>query len=161
MQLSYKEDDVTTEQYKQMKQLEAKIESLGISVGIEEKEISSFKLALERLNNDFKTTCVFVVISIVMLMWILTNPYGFLMNMLSYTYVTIIIFGGIVSFVGYTVRRVMKHFPMYIHCKQEEKGGSANLNNFVYQIKRHERMKADYIKQLELANQEYDSLVGK
>ncbi|MCM1399311.1 MAG: hypothetical protein NC225_07515 [Clostridium sp.] len=159
MQLSNKEDSVTTEQYRQMKQLETRIESLGISVDIEEKEISSLRLKEERLNNDFKTTCVFVVISIVILIWIFKNAYSFLTNMLSYTYVAVMVFGGIVSFIGYTVRRVMKHFPMYIHCRQEEKGGSADMTNYVYQIKQHERRKAEYTKELELLNQEYDSMI--
>ncbi len=165
MQLSHKEDETSNERYNQVKALQTRIESLEINIELEQKEISSLKLALEKLYNDFKVTCLYTAISVVLLIWIiswiLSNPNGFLMNMMSHTYVTIVIFGGIVSFVGYTVRRVMNHFPMYIRCKQEEKGGSSNLDNYVYQIKRHERMKADYMKELEIKKQEFDNLVEK
>ncbi|MDE6026355.1 MAG: hypothetical protein K2G45_13000 [Lachnospiraceae bacterium] len=161
MQLSHKEDETSNEKYNQVNALQTRIESLEINIELEQKEISSLNFALEKLNNDFKITCLYMVISAVLLMWILSNPHRFLMNIISRTYVTIMIFGGIVSFVGYTVRRVMNHVPMYIHCKQEEKGGSSNLNNYVYQIKRHERMKADYIKELEIKKQELDNLLEK
>ena len=165
MRLSHQEDEISNEQYNQVKALQTRIESLEINIELEQKEISSLKLALEKLYNDFKVTCLYMAISVVLLIWIiswiLSNPNGFLMNFMSHTYVAIIIFGGIVSFVGYTVRRVMNHFPMYMHCKQEEKGGSSNLNNYVYQIKRHERMKADYMKELEIKKQEFDNLLEK
>lgn len=154
MQLAHNENEQTPEEYNNIEALRVKINSLKIDIELEEKEIDKLNLKYERLNYNFKKTCGFIFISVVLLTWILINPVGFVMNMISYTYIGIIIFAGIVSFVGCTIRLVIKYLPMYIKCKKEEKGTSEDATNYVYQIKLHERKKKEFEQSLEEAQEE-------
>ncbi|MBP3327008.1 MAG: hypothetical protein J6L77_11380 [Coprococcus sp.] len=157
MRLAHEENEQTLEEFNNIEALRVKTDSLKIDIELEEKEIDNLKLKYDRLDYNLKKTCVFIVISAVLLAWILSNPASFVMNMISYTYLAIIIFGGIVSFVGYTIRCVMKYLPMYINCKKEEKGTSKDAMNYVYQIKLHERKKRDFVKELEEAQTELNT----
>ncbi len=154
MQLAHGEDEQAFEEYNNIEVLRVKTDSLKIDIGLEEKMIDELKTKYSRLENDFKITCVLIVVSALMLIWILSNPVSFVMNMISYTYIAIIIFGAIVSFVGYTVRCIIKNIPMYINCRKEEKGTSKDAMNYVYQIKVHERKKRDFEKELEKVQEE-------
>ncbi len=161
MQLVHRKDDIPKEQYKQMAEVERKIISLEKNIEAEEQEINNLKHDLEILRGEFKVTCLFVAVSALLAVRVFINPYGFFLNMISTLHIAILTFCGTILFIAYTVKRARKHFPMYIHCRQEEKGGSADVTNYVYQIKMHERRKAEYIKELEPLNQEYVNLKGE
>lgn len=162
MQLAHKEEDeIFAKQYRQMNRLEREIRDLEKSIEAEEKEINNLTQAIEILNGNIKVTCFFVAVAVILFVRVFVIPYGFFLDMIVTPHISIPVFSGTIAFIVYTVKRVKKYFPMYIHCRQEEKGGSADLTNYVYQIKRHERMKADYIKELEIKMQEFDNPAGK
>ncbi len=73
----------------------------------------------------------------------------------------IIIVGAVVvSFIAYVIRRAAKEIPMYVHCRQDEKGTSRDTSNYVYRIKQEKRHLADYRKELENVKRELDEIVG-
>lgn len=165
MQLAHREAGIPVEQFKQIKGLQIEIRGLEASIEAEEKEINNLKQARENLNDEIKVTCFFVVVSLILLVRICARTfvflYEFFVDIFSTLSPNILVFIGSVAFITYTVKRVKKYFPMYIHCRQEEKGASDDLTNYVYQIKKHERMKADYGKELEVKRQELNNLTEK
>lgn len=154
MRLAHGENEQAFEEYNKIESLKVKIDSLKIDIGLEEKEIDNLKMKLGKLDYGFKKTCVLIAISALLLIWMLSNPVRFVMNMISYTHIAIVIFGAIVSFIGYTVRCVVQYIPMYINCKKEKKGTSRDTMNYVYQIKLHERRKSDFARGLEETQEE-------
>lgn len=52
-----------------------------------------------------------------------------------------------------------KEIPMYVHCRQEEKGTSRDTSNYVYRIKQEKRHLADYKAELEKVKRELDEIV--
>ncbi len=162
MQLAHRESGIPIEQFKQMKELQAEIRSLEASLAAEEKEINNLKQARENLNDEIKVTCFFVVVSLMLFVRICARIFVFLyesfMDIFSTLSPNILVFIVSIVFIVYTIKRVKKYFPMYIHCRQEEKGASDDLTNYVYQLKKHERKKADYIKELEIKRQELNNL---
>lgn len=76
------------------------------------------------------------------------------------TYLFIIVGAVVVSFIAYVIRRAAKEIPMYVHCRQEEKGTSQDTSNYVYRIKQEKRHLADYNAELEKVKRELDKIVG-
>lgn len=165
MQIAHREGGIPVEQFKQMKGLRIEIRGLEASIEAEEKEINNLKQAREILNDEIKVTCFFVVVSLILFVRICARIFVFLYEFFQDIRLTlssnILVFIVSVVFIAYTVKRVKKYFPMYIHCRQEEKGASDDLTNYVYQIKKHEHRKADYIKELEVKRQELNNLAEK
>lgn len=165
MQIAHREGGIPVEQFKQMKGLQTEIRGLEASIEAEEKEINNLKQAREILNDEIKVTCFFVMVSLLLFVRICARIFVFLYEFFQDIRLTlssnILVFIVSVLFIVYTIKRVKKYFPMYIHCRQEEKGASDDLTNYVYQIKKHERKKAEYMKELELKRREFNSLKEK
>lgn len=165
MQLAHKESGITVEQFKQIKELQREIRNIEAGIEAEEKEINNLKQAMEILNGEIKVTYFFVLVSLILFVRLCARICVFLFEIIFDLYFTLspepLIFCLSIVFIVYTVKRVKKYFPMYIHCRQEEKGGSDDLTNYVYQLKKHERVRAEYRKELEIKKQELSSLTEK
>ena len=70
-------------------------------------------------------------------------------RLVAQTYLFIFVGAMVVSFIAYVIRRAAKEIPMYVHCRQEEKGTSQDTRNYVYRIKQEKRHLADYKAELE------------
>ena len=66
----------------------------------------------------------------------------------------------VVSFIAYVIRRAAKEIPMYVHCRQEEKGTFQDTSNYVYRIKQEKIHLADYKAEIERVKRELDEIVG-
>ena len=141
-------------------QLTAKIRDTENLISEFEKKIAAYELKYSELLKNFKITMILLLVVAGIFAYIAVNAALIVYRFVAQTYLFIIVGVVVVSFIAYVIRRAAKEIPMYVHCRQEEKGTSQDTSNYVYRIKQEKRHLADYRVELENAKRELDELVG-
>lgn len=143
-----------------MEQLTAKIRDTENLISESEKKIAAYELKYSELLKNFKITMILLLVVVGIFAYIAANAALIVYRLVAQTYLFIIVGVVVVSFIAYVIRRAAKEIPMYVHCRQEEKGTSQDTSNYVYRIKQEKRHLADYRKELENVKRELDEIVG-
>ena len=143
-----------------MEQFTAKIRDTENLIAESEKKIAAYELKYSVLLKNFKITMILLLVVVGIFAYIAANAALIVYRFVAQTYLFIIVGAVVVSFIAYVIRRAAKEIPMYVHCRQEEKGTSQDTSNYVYRIKQEKRHLADYRKELENVKRELDEIVG-
>ena len=103
---------------------------------------------MELLKN-FKITIILFLVVVGIFAYIAADAALIVYRLVAQTYLSIIVGAVVVSFIAYVIRRAAKEIPMYVHCRQEEKGTSQDTSNYVYRVRQEKRHLADYKAELE------------
>lgn len=141
-------------------QLTAKIRDIETLISESEKKAAAYELKYSELLKNFKITMILLLVVVGIFAYIAANAALIAYRFVAQTYLLIIVGAVVVSFIAYVVRRAAKEIPMYVHCRQEEKGTSQDTTNYVYRIKQEKRHLADYKAELEEVKLELDKIVG-
>lgn len=114
---------------------------------------------MELLKN-FKITIILFLVVVGIFAYIAADAALIVYRLVAQTYLSIIVGAVVVSFIAYVIRRAAKEIPMYVHCRQEEKGTSQDTSNYVYRVRQEKRHLADYKAELEKVKRELDKIVG-
>ena len=143
-----------------MEQLMAKIRDTENLISEPEKNIAVCELKYSALLKNFKITMILLLVVVGIFAYIAANAALRAYRFVAQTYLFIFVGTVVVSFIAYVIRRAAKEIPMYVHCRQEEKGTSQDTSNYVYRIKQEKRHLADYKEELEKVKRELDEIVG-
>lgn len=143
-----------------MEQLMAKIRDTENLISESEKNIAVCELKYSALLKNFKITMILLLVVVGIFAYIAANAALIANRFVAQTYLFIFVGTVVVSFIAYVIRRAAKEIPVYVHCRQEEKGTSQDTSNYVYRIKQEKRHLADYKEELEKVKRELDEIVG-
>lgn len=142
-----------------------KMEVLQSRIKEKENEIYELEKEIEILDARYKELCSSIVITFILLavviaifVYIATNAAMIVYRFITQTYFFLIIAAAVVGFIAYVIRRAAKEIPMYLHCKQEEKGTSKHAENYVYRAAQKRRKLADCRRELEETKQSLNEL---
>lgn len=161
MQLSVskeKLDEEIGDEYRR-EQLTAKIRDTETLISESEKKIAACEIKYSALLKNFKITMILLLVVVGIFAYIAANAALIAYRFVAQTYLFIIVGVVVVSFIAYVIRRAAKEIPMYVHCRQEEKGTSQDTTNYVYRIRQEKRHLADYRVELENAKRELDKII--
>ncbi len=140
-------------------QLSAKIRDTENLISESEKKIAACELKYSALLKNFKITMILLLVVVGIFAYIAANAALIAYRFVAQTYLFIIVGAVVVSFIAYVIRRAAKEIPMYVHCRQEEKGTSQDTSNYVYRIKQEKRHLAEYKAELEKVKRELNEIV--
>ena len=133
------EQDVITSLQKEQENEKrtTRIRYLEIAIEQEQEKISSLKNKLEKEKNEMLISLIYLVISIILLIYLWLNAIPFAVNALQSPLFAILIISLIVKFISHTINLAKKHIPMYIWCELEKKGKNVKQDNFERQNQQH------------------------
>lgn len=116
---------------------QTRIRYLEIMIEDEREQIAHLKMRLEKQRENVTVSLILIGISIIILIAIGANAVSLVMALIRNPIVAILIVGTIVKFIESMVRHAIKHIPMYIWCRMEQKGKIVKHDNFVRQYRKH------------------------
>lgn len=151
------EKEVIEEQ--RIERLESKIRDKEMEAGEHERQIAVLESRYSNLQNNIKITFAMVLVVVGIFIYIATNAAYIVYRFIASTYLFVIVIAAVVSFIAYVIKRAAKEVPMYIHCRQEERGISNNTTNYLYRIKLEKQKLCECRKDIDLAKQELNNLI--
>ena len=125
---------------------------LEITLEQEREEALQLKKRMEKEKEEMIISVVLIVCSLMLFGYLGTHALSVVMSLVSRPVLEILILGGIIKFVSYTVEYARKHIPMYIWCEQERKGKEPNHDNYVRQYNNKTQMCKQMEKELNELN---------
>ena len=128
--------------------LQTKIRELEEELFQEDGKMVTARKGLEGIRSDFILSCVFLVMSLGMFVYLAGNVAPFVVLFFNMPVAAIAILGVMVGFVAQTYRLCVKHIPMFIYC-EKAKRGKYTKDNYYSQFMRHSKRVKELEQELE------------
>ena len=135
---------------------EARKNYLEISLEQEKEELLKVKKKIDKEREAFIVSIILIVCAVLIFIYIGFHAMSIAVSFVSRPLWAILILGGIVKFISYTVKYSKNHIPMYIWCEQEKNGNSPIHDNYVREYRRKEHQCVQMENELRNLNTEQD-----